>query len=69
MRAVTPTRRLRRHPIQGLLGGLFMGLGAVILLSLSGAVAFGTWSPFAAIAGAFGLAGLLVGLFAPRAPG
>jgi formate/nitrite transporter FocA (FNT family) len=66
---VAQSRRLRRHPIQGFLGGLFLGLGAVILLAVSGVAAFSAWWPFAVIVGGCAIVGVLIGLFAPpRAP-
>lgn len=59
------TRRLNRHPIRGFLGGLLLGLGAVILLALFGGAAFTTWWPFAVIVGSFVVLGVVVGLFTP----
>lgn len=65
MNDVVETRRLKRHPIRGILGGLIVALGAAILLALFGAADFTAWWPFALILGGGALLGLLVGLFAP----
>jgi hypothetical protein len=41
---VSPTRR--RHPIQGFLGGLLVGIAVSMLLFLYGKIAFGTLTPY-----------------------
>lgn len=58
------TKWLKRHPVRGFLGGLLLGLGAVILLALFGAAAFTAWWPFAVIVGGCAVLGVLIGLFA-----
>lgn len=58
-------KRLRRHPLQGFFGGLFVGMGVLILLVILGAAAFTAWWPFVVIAGGCALLGVVVGLFAP----
>lgn len=52
MRATT-----QRHPIRGLFAGLFLGLGAAILLVIYGKIAFGTFTPYVVI-----LVGIAVGV-------
>ena len=63
--AMSAARTLRRHPVAGFLGGLVLGVGAVVLLALSGAGPFSSWWPFAALAGGCAALGVLVGLAAP----
>jgi predicted membrane-bound spermidine synthase len=65
MSQVVQTRRLGRHPVRGFLGGLLVGIGAVILLALFGEAAFSAWWPFAVIVAGCVVLGVLVGLFAP----
>ncbi len=63
MRDMVESRRKKRHPIRGFVGGLLFGLGAVILLALFGAAPFTAWWPFAVIVGGCAVLGVLVGLF------
>jgi hypothetical protein len=62
MTEVIQIRKLKRHPIRGFLGGLLLGVGAVILLSLSGGGAFTAWWPFAVIAGGCAALGVALAL-------
>ena len=62
---MSPARTLRRHPVAGFVGGLVLGVGAVVLLALFGAGPFSSWWPFAAVAGGCAGLGVLAGLAAP----
>ena len=55
------------HPIRGLFGGLFLGIGVAMLLVVFAVIALGTLTPYIIIV--IGVViGLLIGSFVDRAP-
>ena len=56
--------RVRRHPIKGIFAGLFLGLGAAIMLVIYKVIAFGTNTPYVIVIAGI-VVGLAMSLFAP----
>ena len=60
----TPTVKVHRHLIRGLLGGLALGLGLALLTLTYAKAPFGTLTPWIGI-GAGVVAGILIGALGP----
>ena len=63
--AAGPTRVVKRHPIRGFLGGIPLGLGALVVLVLTGQAAFTSWVPYVLIVAGSVVFGVLVGTVPP----
>lgn len=55
------------HPIRGLFGGLFLGIGVALLLVVFAVIALGTLTPYIIIVVGVVL-GIVAGMFIDRAP-
>ena len=61
---MSTSSRVKRHPIKGFFAGIFLGVGAAIMLVIYRVIAFGTNTPYlVVIAGV--VVGLAISLFAP----
>jgi hypothetical protein len=58
---------VKRHPIKGFFGGLFLGLGVALLLIVTSQIALGTLTPLVVVAVGV-VAGVLWAMFGPARP-
>jgi hypothetical protein len=59
------SKKGKRHPIKGALGGLFLGLAVVLLLVIFSISPVKTFTPYYFVVGGCFLLGLLWGIFGP----
>lgn len=58
---------VKRHPIRGFFGGLFLGLGVALLLVVTSQIALGTLTPLVIVVAGV-VAGVLWAMFGPARP-